>query len=240
MTADADSEADFGDRLEAQTDGYLTPLVDCVSLLPELLAEYEREADTDATVERIEELESECDQLHREITALLTNGDPSDIGIRNTRLNYNQSGLVEFYRQIDVLANLTERIAHEITMMRPPHDNDCFRGLLEMAEEIAGVLSTLEDVVERFVHDLTTIDASDSFAADIQAIRDAESRCDAIKNDVIETAFNTEGIDQPLMYRELAILVDDLANTMEDVTDQIIAISSDEPGIVTETGPGNE
>jgi uncharacterized protein Yka (UPF0111/DUF47 family) len=240
MTADADSDAGFGDRLVAQTDTYLEPLTDCVRLLPELLAQYEDDADTGETVERIEDLESECDQIHREITALITNGNPSDIGIRNTRLNYNQSGLVEFYRTIDVMANLTERIAHEITMMRPPHDNDCFAGLREMAEEVASMMSTLEDVVERFVHNLSDIDASDSFAGDIQSIRDAESRCDAIKNSVIETAFNTDGIDQPLMYRELAILVDDLANTMEDVTDQIITISSDEPGIVTETGPDGE
>lgn len=238
MTADA-GDADFGAQLEAKTDTYLDRLTECVGLLPEALDQYAAGEPTDDTVERIEDLESECDQLHRDITALITNGDPADMGIRNTRLNYNQSGLVEFYRRIDVMANLTERIAHEITMMRPPYDNDCFRGLREMAEEVASMQSTLEDVVERFVHNLTTIDASDSFAADIQAIRDAESRCDAIKNDVIETAFN-DGIDQPLMYRELAILVDDLANTMEDVTDGIITISSDEPGIVTETGPDGQ
>ncbi|ERH08010.1 MAG: hypothetical protein J07HN4v3_00375, partial [Halonotius sp. J07HN4] len=42
---------------------------------------------------------------------------------------------------------------------------------------------------------------------------------------------------QPLVYRELAVLFDELANTIEDLTDRITVISSDEPGIVTEGDP---
>jgi len=39
------------------------------------------------------------------------------------------------------------------------------------------------------------------------------------------------------VYRELAVLLDELANTIEDLTDRITVISSEEPGIVTETSP---
>lgn len=231
---------DFGDELESQTDAYLDSLQECVGLLPTLLDEYAAGEDITETVERIGDLESVGDRSIRSITSSITNANPEDMGLLNTRLNYNQSELIEFYKEIDVLANLTERIADELDMMQPPADTACFEGLSEMATHVADMLTTLEDVVERFVHGLGTTSGSDSLYDEIKAIRDMESRCDTIKNDVIRTAFAEEATAQALMYRELAILFDDLANTMEDVTDRIIVIASDEPGLVTEIDPADE
>jgi len=233
-------KSDFGQELETQTDAYLDTLKDCLGLLPQLLEEYEAGEDFEATVERIGELESEGDTMIRSIISSITNSDPEDMGLLNTRINYNQSGLIEFYKQVDSLANVTERIADEIAMMQPPTDTECYQGLREMAEHVADMTETLEEVVERFVHGLGTTSGSDTLYDEIKAIRDMESRCDSIKNDVIRTAFADEGTAEALMYRELAILFDDLANTMEDVTDQIIVIASDEPGLVTEVDPNEE
>lgn len=233
---DMSTEPTFGEQLETQTDAYLDRLKDCVSLLPEVIDRYENEGDYRETVDRIQALESECDDMALDITALITNAGPKDMGLLNTRINFNQSALVAFYQKIDVMANITERIGQEIIMMNPPHGTECFEGLREMAEEVVSMMTTLEDVVERFVHNLGDPDASESLTEEIQSIRDTETRCDEIRNDVIATAFRNEDIDQPLMYREFAILFDELANTMEDVTDQIIIITSDEPGIVTEAG----
>ncbi|WP_135664651.1 DUF47 domain-containing protein [Halorhabdus rudnickae] len=234
------NDADFGDELESQTDAYLDRLDKCVGLLPILLEQYEAGEDYTETVERIGDLESEGDRMIRSITSSITNSDPEDMGLLNTRINYNQSGLIEFYKQVDSLANVTERIADEIAMMQPPTDTDCYQGLREMAEHVADMTETLEEVVERFVHGLGTTSGSDTLYDEIKAIRDMESRCDSIKNDVIRTAFADEETAQALMYRELAILFDDLANTMEDVTDQIIVIASDEPGLITEVDPAEE
>lgn len=228
---------DFGNRLESQTDAYLDRLADCLGLLPELLDQYAAGEDVAPTVERIGDLESQCDRMIRSITSSITNSNPEQMGLLNTRLNHNQSALIEFYKQIDSLANVTERIATELPMMRPEADNDCYAGLVEMAEHVANMTETLEEVVERFIRDLRSAGASDTLYDEIKAIRDMESRCDAIKDEVIETAFADDRIDQPLLYRELALLFDDLANTMEDVTDRMIVIASTEPDIVTEIDP---
>lgn len=234
------TDADFGDQLESKTDAYLDRLNDCVRLLPEILDEYAADGEYRDTLDRIQTIESECDRLNRNITALITNANPDNIGLLNTRINFNESALLEFYKNVDVVANLTERIAQELVMMQPSHDTDCFQGLQEMAEQIASMTTTLEDVVERFVHNLCNTYESDTLTDEIQSVRDMESRCDEIRNDVITTAFSDDGIDQPLMYREFAILLDELANKMEDITDQIVIIASKEPGIITEADPNLE
>jgi uncharacterized protein Yka (UPF0111/DUF47 family) len=231
---------DFGAELERRTDEYMDTLDECVSLLPTLLEQYAGGDDVEETVERIGDLESEGDRMIRSITSEITNSDPEDMGLLNTRFNYNQTELIEFFKRIDVLANLTERIAQELPIMQPAHDNACFEGLAEMADHVANMTATLEDVVERLVKALARTNETETLYDDIKAIRDMESRCDSIKDDVIATAFADGSIEQPLLYRELAILFDDLANTMEDVTDRIIVIASDEPGLVTEIDPADE
>ncbi|QSG11644.1 YkaA [Halapricum desulfuricans] len=227
----------FSQQLESHTDAYLESFKAGIDLLPELLDQYAAGDDYSETITEIEDLESECDDRNLAIVALITNADPIDMGKLNTRINYNQSALVEFYRTVDVVVNVTERIAHELDMMRPPHDNACFEGLQEMAAEVADTTAVLEEVIERFVHDLGTYEASDSLTEEIQEIRDMESRCDELRNEVIATAFEDETIDQPLMYREFAILFDELANQMEDITEEIIVVASNAPGIVAEEGP---
>lgn len=234
------ADAGFGEQLEAQTDAYLEPFSDCIRLLPDLLDQYAAGEEYSETVERIQALESDCDRRNREIVALITNADPKDMGVLNTQINYNQSALVEFYKTVDVVVNVTERIAQELEMMQPAYDNKCFEGLREMAEEVAETTATMEEVVGRFVHGLGTLGGSDTLTDEIKAIRDMESRCDEIRNDVISTAFSDDRIEQPLMYREFAILLDELANQMEDITDQIIIVASEAPGIVTEDGPNRE
>ena len=101
----------------------------------------------------------------------------------------------------------------------------------------AGGLAALEAVVVEFVHAMSRTDESTDLTADIEAVRAMESACDELRNTVISTAFDDDEIDQPLMYREFAILFDELANTMEDITDQVVIIASNEPGITTEPEP---
>lgn len=234
------TENDFGDRLESKTEAYLDRLNDCVRLLPAVFDQYQAGADYQETVDEIQSIESELDEMNRRIVAMITSAGPADMGLLNTRINFNESALIEFYNTVDVVANLTERIAQEIVMMQPPHDTECFAGLLDLADEIVGMTSALDEVVRRFVRSLSTAGATDTLTEEIQSIRDAESRCDELRNDVIATAFRDDDVADPLVYREFAILLDDVANKMEDITDQIVVIASKEPGIVTETDPDLE
>lgn len=230
------TDTDFGASLESRTAAYCDRLGDCAALLPELFDHYANDGEYRETVERIESIESECDQRRRSITAAITNADAKEIGLLNTRINHNQSALIDFVNELDVVANHTERIAQELEMMQPDPDAAAFERLAAMADPIVEMTDVLSDVTERFIHGLARSDATETLTDGIEAIRELESRCDELRNDAITTAFET-GVDQPLVYRELAVLLDELANTMEDLTDRIIIITSEESGIITEVDP---
>ncbi|ELZ42844.1 hypothetical protein C471_02590 [Halorubrum saccharovorum DSM 1137] len=232
------TDADFGERLESQTAAYLDRIDDCVALLPRALDEYASDGPYRETIDDIAAIESECDELVREITAAITDAGPDDIGLLNTRINFNESALLDFYKELDVVANHTERIAQEALMMRPDPDAEPFRDMREMATRIVEMVAVLVDVVEGFVRGLARGDATETLTEGIEAIRGLESECDELRNDAIATAFADDAVDQPLVYRELAILLDELANTIEDLTDRMVVIASKEPGIVTEADPG--
>ncbi|MFW5916936.1 MAG: DUF47 domain-containing protein [Halorubrum sp.] len=234
------TDADFGERLEAQTAAYLARIDDCVRLLPRALDEYAEGGAYRETVDEIAAIESECDAQVREITGVITNAGPDDIGLLNTRINFNESALLDFYKELDVVANHTERIVQEVAMMRPSAEVDSFASMREMAERVVEMTAILGDVVERFVRGLARSDATETLTAGIESIRDLESECDDLRNDAVATAFADDAIDQPLVYRELAILLDELANTIEDLTDRIVVIATKEPGIVTEADPSGE
>jgi len=231
------SEADFGEQLETHTEEYLVKFEDCVTLLPDLFDQYTAGESTAETVERIETLESDCDDIIHDINSSITNAGPGEMGLLNSRIHFNASALLEFYKNLDTVANLVERIADELVIINPPHDNECFEGLHEMANHAVTAVAELRELVSTFIHNLCDADASDSLIDEIARIREIESVCDDIRNGVIEQAFADDAIEQPLVYREFAILLDELHNTMEDITVQIIVISSNEPGIVTEPEP---
>ncbi|QAU13904.1 DUF47 family protein [Halorubrum sp. BOL3-1] len=231
------TDAGFGARLESRTETYLDRIDDCVALLPRALDEYAEDGPFRETVDEIAAVESECDELVRDLRALITDAGPDDIGLLNTRINFNESALLDFYNELDVVANHTERTAQEVTMMRPDAGVDSFDDMREMATRIVEMVALLGDVVERFVRGLARADAAETLTEGIEAIRDLESECDDLRNDAIETAFADDETGQPLVYRELAILLDELANTVEDLTDRMVVIASKEPGIVAEADP---
>jgi uncharacterized protein Yka (UPF0111/DUF47 family) len=231
------TDGGFGAQLESRTEAYLDRIDDCVALLPRALDEYAEGGPYRETVDEIAAVESECDDLVRGIRGIITGAGPDDIGLLNTRINFNESALLDFYTELDVVANHTERIVQEVAMMRPDADVAPFRDMREMATRIAEMVAVLGDVVERFVRGLARSDAAETLTDGIESIRELESACDELRNDAIATAFDDADVDQPLVYRELAILLDELANTVEDLTDRMVVIASKEPGIVTEVEP---
>ena len=227
------SDADFESTLESKTVTYLDQLADCTERLPTLLTAYAEGREYEPIIDQIEAAENDCDQTRREITALIANAGTREIGLLNTPINLNQSALLDFYKQLDVVANHTERIAQELSMLQPAASNNSYEQFQEMATLIVEMTEVLNDVVERFITGLARNNASETLTDEIETIRALESKCDTARNDVIATAFSSD-LPQPLVYRELAVLLDELANTIEDLTDRITVISSEEPGIVTE------
>jgi len=232
------SDVDFGASLESKTEIYLEQLIECTELLPELLAEYAAGNDIGDRIEQIESIESDCDRTRRTITASIANADSREIGLLNTPITFNQSALLDFYKELDVVANHTERIAQELEMMHPEPTNECYEQLQTMAVTITEMTQVLSEVVKRFISGISRNGASETLTDEIETIRRLESRCDKSRNNVIATAFASD-LTQPLVYREFAVLFDELANTIEDVTDRITVISSEEPGIVTESTPNS-
>ena len=227
------TDIDFGERLESQTAAYLDRIDDCVELLPRALDEYATDGPFEETSDEIAAIESECDERVREITETITAAGPDDIGLLNTRINFNESALLDFYKELDVVANHTERIVQEVAMMRPAADVAPYRDMAAMAERIAEMTELLADVATRFVRGLARSDGTETLTEGIEAIRGLESECDELRNDAIATAFRDDAIADPLVYRELAVLLDELANAIEDLTDRMVVIASKEPGIVT-------
>lgn len=233
------AETGFSGTLESQTATYLDQLTLCSTYLPDLLDAYASDSETTEVVETIERTESECDDIRRSITALIANADSQDIGLLSTRIKFNQSALLKLYKDLDIIANHTERIAQELTMIQPSPKVDSYDQLREMAAVIVEMTDELSGVVVRFIRSLARTNASETLIDGIERIRDFESQCDTIRNDVIKSAFEND-VQDPLVYREFAVLLDELANTIEDLTDQITVISSEEPGIITETDPDSE
>jgi len=231
------TDGSFGERLESQTESYLGRLDDCVSLLPSALDAYEETGSCQDLAAEIAEIESDCDSRVRALTGAITNAGADDIGLLNTRINFNQSALIELYNQLDVVANHTERIVNELGMMRPAAAVEPFACMRSMAAHIVDMVDTLVDVTSEFVRGLTRSDLTRELTAGIERIRELESECDDLRDEAIATAFADDTIDSPLVYRALAILFDELANTIEDLTDQLIVIGSEEPRIITETDP---
>ena len=158
---------DFGATLESQTETYLGKLTECTDLLPTVLTAYADGEEYAATTTRIEEIESECDQLRRDITASIANADSKEIGLLNTPINLNQSALLDFYKQLDVVANHTERIAQELGMVQPEPANDSYDQIQEMAALIVEMQEVLSDCVARFSTRLASNKSTERLVAEI-------------------------------------------------------------------------
>jgi uncharacterized protein Yka (UPF0111/DUF47 family) len=230
----ASPDASIDAQLRAQTEQYLEEMSDCVGLLPQLLRNYSRREGFEETAEEIRRLESQCDERNRRVSSLLSNATTREIGLRNTRLHLNSTQVLELYQRLDDIANTAERIAEELVTIRPPRIQSCFRRFQEMAEYATTAMGVLTEVIATFARLLCSWDETGTIAEGIQTIRAAESSCDRIRNVLIEDVFAGEAVADPLVYREFALLFDQLTDTIEDVTDQVVLISSSESWIGTE------
>lgn len=230
----ADLEASLDNRLVSQTETYLDTVSSCVNLVPQLLEDYSRGDEYRETADAIGSLEGDCDEQQRQLSSLLSNATVEDIGLRNTRIHLNTQQVFELYKRLDEVANTAERIAEELVTIAPPRIEPVFQRLREMAQCATTAISALDDAVTTFTRLLCSYDQSDTITDEIRTVRRAEATCDSLRNELIESVFADDSVAQPLVYREFALLLDRLVDTMEDVADQVVLISSNESWITTE------
>lgn len=221
-------------RLRSQTETYLNTVAACVDLLPQLIENYSSGDGYQETANEICTLESECDERNQEISSLLSNATVEQIGLRNTHIDFNLEQILRMYQKIDEVANTAEQIAEQLVTMKPPRREPHIQKFQELATCATKASDVLRDVVSTFARALCNPNQTTTVTDEIKKIRTLESSCDKLRNDLIENAFADNSIDQPLVYREFALLFDRLVDTIEDVTDQIVLISSTESWISTE------
>lgn len=225
----------FEDQLLSETDAYLNRVEDCVFQLQTLLDQYVAESSYKGVVDLISEIESDCDQLNRRISALISNSNARKLGIKLTRLHVNSRPTIQLYQLLDEIANAVEQFAEEIDAISPPIDEPCLDRLREMADIAIRTMTVLKEAVTDYVRVLCQPDTAITLTAEIGRIRTAESRCDKLRTEVIATAFSDGPSPTALVYRELALLLDQVVDTMEDVTDQMILIIGNQSWIEIES-----
>lgn len=224
----------FNDRIVSRTEAYTGRLVDCVELVRELLEAYRTGSGYDEIADRIRTLESRCDRTNRQLSALVTNARVEDLGLLNSRVHFSRAQVIELYQLIDDVPNAAERIADDLVTIEPRTSARWFEGLREMVDCAETAVVALEAAVNAFVRLLCAPSESGSVVDEIRTIREAESACDGLRNDVIAAAFEDESVPESLLCREFAYRFDALVDAIEDVADHLVLVSSTEPWITTE------
>ena len=218
----------FGRRLESATERYLDRIGDCVSALPPLVEGYETGTEYRQVVSRIQYFESACDELKLELGKLLTSADSADVGLRLTWIDLHADRMLGLYDHLDTIANTSEQFAEELAAISPERRTDCLDGLVTMAKLAAAAMIELERVVVEFVRSLCRPAYATSISSGVSKIRALEGESDAVRNRVLEAAFDGEHDGDALVYRQFAVLLDGVLDAMEDVTDQMHLIAGSE------------
>ncbi len=222
----------FAARLQRGTETYLDWIGGCVSLLEELVGRYDAGRPIDTTVDRIDRLESECDRLGRELTALVTNTDELDL--QHLRIHHNAQRIVTVYQHLDDIANQTERIATEFQTVAPTLSTAALAEFVAFTEWTSTGMDALDTALREFFDLVCETTATGSIVEEVRTVRTAERACDELRDGIIADAFADPSVDRPLVYREFAVLFDALADTMEDVTDELVVLSGSASWIETE------
>lgn len=224
----------FEQNLDDLTSQLLTQIESCLECVPRLIAQYTADDGYHDTVDSIRERESACDRTNREIGALISTTGPRDLGIRLSQVNLQSGRLIHLYRLLDRVANAAEQFAEELAAIRPPRLDDCLSLLHDLARSAVRAMSNLTDVVAAYVRALATPDEELSVTASVGAIRALESEGDRLRNDCTEAAFRNATGTVPLVYRELALLLDGALDAIEDVTDQLLCLTGNEAWVDVE------
>jgi uncharacterized protein Yka (UPF0111/DUF47 family) len=216
-----EESSEFGRRLESTTERYLDGLSDCVRALPAVIEAFEANRGCQPIVSRIRRLESDCDRLKLELGTLVTRSAGRQLGVRLAWIHRHADRMLELYELLDTIANTTEQFAGELLAIAPPRRTACLDGLAKMAELAVVAMDRLAEVVGTFVRTLCRPAYEVSITEAVSTIRALEGESDSVRNRVLEAAFDDDCDGDAVAYRQLAVLLDGVLDTVEDVTDQL-------------------
>jgi uncharacterized protein Yka (UPF0111/DUF47 family) len=182
----------------------------------------------DQIVDEIEAIEDACDDRRLELGWLVTNVDAEELGLRLTQVHVHADRLLALHSHLDSIANSAEQFAFELTATDPKRCGDCLDGLEEMAEIAVTAMTHLDTAVSEFVRALCRPRDDVSITTSVSSIRALEGEADAVRNEILEAAFTDDLGADALAYRQLALILDDVLDAMEDVTDQMHLVTGSE------------
>lgn len=230
---DGDSDT-LEDRLVTQTTTCLDQVGECVECLPPLVEQYAADEHYQSTADQISAVESRCDRTNREISSLVADADVRDLGIRLTRVHLHSRQTIELFHLVDDVANAAEQFADELVATAPERRPEELDLLREMAATAVDAMDSFRRLVTAFVKVVSAPECEAVVVNEVATIRDAESTCDDLRNELVHSAFASEGVRTPFLYRELALQLDEIVDLMEDVTDLLIRVTGNDISIELE------
>jgi len=203
--------------LESLTASFCDGVRGCTALLPPALGavvdgEAEAFAETAADAAAVE---STCDERIRALRDHFVELDPTLTGV------YLQArDLLELFSRLDAVANAVEDALAGLASMEPSL-GPAGEPLGELAELAAASAARLADAVESYVRALCTGEPSRVDRDAVEAVRDAENRCDDLKRGALAAAFAPGLSVNGLAIREVTLALDAVPNAVEDAADYL-------------------
>jgi uncharacterized protein Yka (UPF0111/DUF47 family) len=225
----SDTAETVEEQILFRTTEFVSELTACADAVTRLLEEYGAGAALDETVEDVGRHETACDRICRELTGLISalNSDRAQPGLLGVYLNAGQT--LQLFQQLDEIANALERFADQLAAMRPPESAEVFDGLADMASYARAAMVSLGELTSSFVQRLCRADDVRLEPDIVDELRALETKSDIVRNEIVATAFETEDTQTALVYRELALMLDDALDAIEDAVDQMTIIAGRRP-----------
>ena len=199
---------------------YLERLADCVGVVPEVIEKHGSEEGIHDEVDRVAEAESDCDVLvDRMKRNVVGSVDP-----RTTGLYIRSESVVRLLRELDRVANSAEETARLIRSTRPDMPQETRDRLTEVAGRSAVATSVLADCVVRTFESFEepgTVDVSE----EAERIRETERRCDRLKYEAVEAAFEELPTADAVVVKDVASALDGVPDGIEDAVDVLVYLT---------------
>lgn len=196
---------------------YLERLGDCIGTVPKVFEGYD--GDIEDEVRRVGEAESDCDALVDEMKRDVMGMTPQTTG-----LYIRSESVVRLLRELDGIANSAEeavRTTHACRPEMPPEVREC---LTEVAERSAVATGVLSDCVLRTFESFEepgTVDVSE----EAERIRETERRCDRLKDEAVEVAFEELPTGEAVVVKDVASTLDGVPDGVEDAADVLVYLT---------------
>lgn len=196
---------------------YLERLGDCIGTVPKVFEGYD--GDIEDEVRRVGEAESDCDALVDEMKR-----DVMGVTPQTTGLYIRSESVVRLLRELDGIANSAEeavRTTHACRPEMPPEVRECLTEVAERSAVATGVLSGCVLRTFESFEEPGTVDVSE----ETERIRETERRCDRLKDEAVEVAFEELPTGEAVVVKDVASTLDGVPDGVEDAADVLVYLT---------------